>query len=249
MNQARVVHAVIPALDEESNIAGLVRSLNRVECVGSVVVVDNGSADGTAAEAARAGAVVVSEPRRGYGFACARGVEEALGLGADVIVFIDGDGSSRASELEGLVAPITEGRADLVLGSRMLGVIEAGAMPVHQRVGNRVVSVLMRLLYRIDVTDLGPYRAITADAMRSIEMQEMTFGWPTEMMVKAAKTGVRIEELPVSWDRRGGGASKVGGTIMGSIRASLDIIRVTLRHAGRPSSPNELRASGERGAH
>lgn len=228
-----LISVVIPALDEESTIGGVVRSLTEIEAVDSVVVVDNGSTDGTSREASSAGAVVVSERRRGYGYACARGATEALGFGARIIVFIDGDGSSRASELEDLVCPILEGEADLVLGSRVRGVIEPGAMPAHQRAGNKIVSVLMRALYRIDVTDLGPYRAVTADLMRSLDMHEMTFGWPTEMMVKAAKHGAQITEVPVSWDRRGGGASKVGGNLVGSIRATFDIVRVTLRHAGR----------------
>lgn len=231
-----IIHAVIPALDEEANIAGVVQSLNDVGCVSDVVVVDNGSTDGTAKEAARAGAIVATEPRRGYGYACAKGVETALQGGANIVVFIDGDGSSRAAELGRLVQPIVDDEADLVLGSRTRGVIAAGAMPIHQRTGNRVISVVMRALYGIDVTDLGPYRAVTADLMTSIGMTEMTFGWPTEMMVKAAKHEARITEVPVSWDRRGGGESKVGGSLVGSVRASFDIARVTLRHASRQAS-------------
>lgn len=229
MTAPRIV-VVIPALDEAGNIGEVVRSLHAAHDV-AVVVVDNGSTDATGAVARAAGAVVVAEPRRGYGFACARGVREARVLDAGIVVFIDGDGSSRADELGRLVEPIVRGDADLVLGSRVRGDIEEGAMPPHQRFGNRVVSLLMRVLYRIDVTDLGPFRAIDATLLSGLDMREMTFGWPTEMMVKVARLERRIDEVPVSWDRRGEGESKVGGTVKGSVLATLDIVRVTLRHA------------------
>jgi rSAM/selenodomain-associated transferase 1 len=223
---------VVPALDEAENIAAVVSGL-LVHPAVMVVVVDNGSTDDTAAVAIGAGATVVTERRKGYGYACAAGTAAAIDMGADIVAFIDGDGSSRAGELPALLAPITDGDADLVLGSRTRGDIEDGAMPPHQRAGNRVIAAMMRRLYKVDVTDLGPFRAIDAALLADLDMKEMTFGWPTEMMVKTAVRKRAIVEVPVSWDRRTGGESKVGGTIKGSLLAGLDIIRVTLRHALR----------------
>ena len=228
------VAVVIPALDEEATIASIV-ARTRATGVAWVIVVDNGSTDRTAAVAAEAGAVVVDEKRRGYGFACAAGSAEALERGAAVVVYLDGDGSSRPEELPRLLTPLlahdgTPG-ADLVLGSRVLGTIDRGAMGWHQRAGNLVSAWLMRRLYGLSVTDLGPYRAVTAELLRQLPMTEMTFGWPTEMTVTSANRGARIVEVPASWDRRGGGRSKVSGTIRGSILAARYILGVTLRHA------------------
>ncbi len=226
----RVV-VVVPALNEEGNIGSLVAEL--VPLVDQVVVADNGSHDATAAEATAAGALVVTEPRRGYGFACAAGAAAAEKQGADIVAFIDGDHSSVPSEIGGLIEPIVDGRADLVLGSRVLGHIEQGAMPPHQRFGNRLSAVLMRLLYRLTVTDLGPYRAITVELLGSLAMEEMSFGWPTEMTVKSANRGARILEVPVTWRSRRAGRSKVGGTIVGSLLAARHILGVTVRYSRR----------------
>lgn len=223
--------AVIPALDEAGNIGPLVSELTRE--VDAVVVVDNGSTDTTADEADAAGADVVAEPVRGYGRACAAGSARAVELGADVIVYIDGDRSSPPDEAGLLLGPIRAGRADLVQGSRTLGRIESGAMPAHQRLGNRFSSWLIRRLHRAPITDLGPFRAITAEALQSLSMREMTFGWPTEMTVKAARNGLRVEEVPVTWRARTAGASKVSGTVRGSVLAARFIIGVTLRYAWR----------------
>ena len=226
----RFLSVVIPALNEAENIADVVHGLLE-EGVDQVIVVDNGSTDDTAGQASAAGADVVTEPRRGYGYACAAGTSAALAAGATVVGYIDGDQSSRPSELASLVDPIVSGEARLVLGSRTKGNIASGAMPPHQRAGNTATAALMRLLYRVDVSDLGPYRAIDATLLSELEMTEMTFGWPTEMMVKAARRGEVIREVPVSWDTRAAGTSKVGGSVKGSILAGWAIIRVTLRHA------------------
>jgi len=225
------VAVVIPALNEAGTIGELVRELVGQANANWVIVVDNGSTDDTALKAADAGAHVVSEERQGYGYACAAGVSAAVTLGADILVFMDGDGSSLASELSLLLEPLNRGEGELVLGSRRLGHIRGGAMPGHQRWGNWLSSWLMRRLYRVQVTDLGPYRAIRAELLQSLGMREMTYGWPAEMMVKAAKKGALIVEVPVTWQARQSGRSKVSGTIRGSILAAYHIFGVTLRYA------------------
>ncbi len=221
------VDVIIPALNEAGNIAQLVREA-AAQPVARVIVTDNGSTDGTGTLAADAGAHVVVEPRPGYGYACAAGAAAAT---ADVLLFLDGDFSSLPAEMPRLIAPLQQGRADLVLGSRVLGEILPGAMPPHQRFGNWLTSAFMRSLYRVPVTDLGPYRAIRRDLLLKLRMQEMTFGWPTEMMVKCARLGVPILEVPVSFAPRRAGQSKVSGTLRGSFLAAYYILGVTLRYA------------------
>ena len=226
------VAVIIPALNEAGNIGDLVRETRAqpVLCADdAIIVVDNGSSDGTAAAAREAGAMVVEEARRGYGYACAAGA--AAAEDADLLVFLDGDYSSLPSEIDRLIKPLRNDEADLVLGSRVLGEIAAGSMPPHQRFGNWLTSGLMRLLYHIDVTDLGPYRAIRADLLRELEMREMTFGWPTEMMVKSARANKRIIETPVSHHPRRSGQSKVSGTVRGSVLAAYYILGVTVWYA------------------
>lgn len=221
---------IIPALNEAGNIADLIRE-TQAQDVQWVIVVDNGSTDDTAKLASQTDAVVISEPRRGYGYACQAGSNAAIELQADILIYLDGDYSSLPIEIPQLLAPLKQDQADLVLGSRMLGQIAPGAMPPHQRFGNRLSAFFMSWLYNVRVTDLGPYRAIRTDLLRTLEMREMTFGWPTEMMVKAAKRQARILEVPVSWHRRRSGRSKVSGTIRGSVLATYYILGVTLRYA------------------
>jgi glycosyltransferase involved in cell wall biosynthesis len=223
------VAVVIPALNEAGHIAALVQE-TLLQAVDWVIVVDNGSTDETGALARQAGAQVVYEPRRGYGSACLAGSTSALNLGAEVIVYLDGDYSALPTELPRLLTPLQAGRADLVLGSRVLGQIASGAMPSHQRVGNQVFATLVRLLYSVRLTDAGPYRAIRATLLHELNLQESTFGWPTEMTVKAAKRKARIVEVPISWHSRRTGVSKVGGTLRGSLLASYHILRITLRY-------------------
>jgi len=224
------VTVIIPALNEAGNIGQLVHDVQAI-VPAEVIVVDNGSTDSTAQEARQAGAKVVREPRRGYGYACAAGVAETDQ--ADIIVFLDGDYSFAPSDLPALLAPINEDRAELVLGSRALGHIAPGAMPPHQRFGNQIVSRLMNALYGLSITDLGPYRAIRSSLLMQLDMQEMTFGWPTEMIVKAAHQSARIVEVPVSYHPRRFGRSKVSGTIRGTVLATWFILGVTLRYAWR----------------
>jgi glycosyltransferase involved in cell wall biosynthesis len=222
------VTVIIPALNEAGNIRPLVEEVQASAPV-DVIVVDNNSTDATGLEARQAGAQVVYEPRRGYGYACAAGV--AAAGSADIIVFMDGDFSYSPGDLPGLLAPIAEGRAELVLGSRELGSIEPGAMPFQQRFGNWLVSRLMNVLYDVSITDLGPFRAIRRQFLQELDMQEMTYGWPTEMIAKAARRKAHILEVPVSYRSRHSGKSKVSGTVRGTLLAAWFILQVTFRFA------------------
>lgn len=221
------VAVIIPALNEADNIHRLIAQIPPY-LAADIFVIDNGSTDATADEARAAGAHVVFEPRRGYGYACAAGV---AATSAEILAFLDGDGSFDPTQLRDLITPIVDGRADFVLGTRMAGGLEAGAMPPHQLFGNRLVSGLMSLLYKVQITDLGPYRAIRRDLLVSLNMREMTFGWPTEMMVKAVRKQARTVEIPVSYRKRWSGKSKVSGTLRGTLLAGYYILGVTLRYA------------------
>ena len=225
MAAPRIV-VVIPALDEEEAIGAVVREIPPV--VHEVIVVDNGSRDRTPQAARAAGARVVSEPRRGYGHACLAGI--AAAGEADVFVFLDGDHSDYPAQLVDVVAPILEGRADLVIGSRQRGRREAGAHPWHAVLGTRACVGLMNLLSGSRATDLGPFRAITAEALQRLDMRDRNYGWTVEMQVKAARQGLRVVEVPVDYRPRIG-RSKVSGTVRGTIGAGTKIIATILRHA------------------
>lgn len=218
---------IIPALNEEESIGPLVTATLK-QPIDTVIVVDNASTDQTARRAHQAGAQVISESRRGYGYACAAG---AAATDADIVVFLDGDYSCLPEEISNLLAPFWRDEADLVIGSRELGHIAAGAMPSHQRFGNWLMARLMNMLYGFKLTDLGPYRAIRRELLESLEMREMTFGWPTEMTVKAIRQQARVIEVPVSWHRRYAGQSKISGTVKGTILAAYYIFGVTVRYA------------------
>lgn len=224
------ITVIIPALNEAGNIRQLVQEVQSTAPV-DVIVVDNGSTDSTAEEANAAGAQVIREPRRGYGYACAAGAAAAAVKDSDILIFMDGDYSFSPFDLPSLLTPIFENRADMVLGSRARGHIAQGAMPPHQRFGNWLVSRLMNLLYGLSITDLGPYRAIRSSLLTQLDMKEMTYGWPTEMIVKAARHGSRIVEVPVSYHNRRFGQSKVSGTMRGTALAAWFILGVTFRYA------------------
>ena len=221
--------AIIPALDEEGSIGGVVAAIPR-NLVSEVLVVNNGSTDRTAEAAAAAGACVVMEPERGYGAACRRGLEAAAA--ADILVYLDGDASDQPGELASVLDPVVRGEADLVIGSRLLGRREAGAMPPHAILGNWLAARLVRLLYGVRITDLGSFRAIPRSALLALGMRERTYGWPVEMIVKAARRGYRIREVPVTHRKRIG-RSKVAGTLVGSLKAAYFIFFTTLRYAFR----------------
>lgn len=230
MNLSRVT-AIIPALDEEEAIGGTVAHLDR-GLIQEVIVVDNGSRDRTADRATAAGARVVFESRRGYGSACLAGMRAAQH--ADVLVFLDGDGSDVPEDLPQILAPILRDEADLVLGSRIRGRSEPGSLSAHQIWGNRIVLALLRMLYGMRLTDLGPFRAIRREALTRLGMSHPTYGWPIEMIVKAAKSGMKIVEVPVNYRRRVG-RSKVAGTVRGSLLAGYHLIATVLRYAWKRS--------------
>lgn len=228
MTGVKVV-AIVPALNEEGSIGQVVASVPR-DLVTEVIVVDNGSTDRTAEVASRAGARVVTEPERGYGAACKAGLDATPD--ADILVYLDGDASDQPEELVHVLLPVVRGEADLVIGSRLLGWREAGAMPPHAVFGNWLTARLVRFLYGVRISDLGSFRAIRRRDLVALAMRERTYGWPVEMIVKAAKRRYRIREVPVTHKRRIG-KSKVAGTLMGSLRAAYVILLTTFRYAFR----------------
>ena len=193
-----------------------------------ILVVDGGSKDHTVAIAEAGGAQVIHENRGGYGRACSTGVEHAV---SEIVVFLDADGADDPSQIPELVAPLINGQADMVLGSRLGGNIGVGAMPLHQYFGNWLSAGLIRQLYGYPITDLSPFRAVDRSKLLRLEMQEMTYGWPTEMIAKAARKKWRISEIPANYYPRLGGKSKISGTIRGSIFATYYILSTILKYA------------------
>lgn len=223
------VSVVVPALNEEDSLPLVLDDLPR-DRVHEVVVVDNGSTDGTARVAAAHGARVVSEPVRGYGQACLRGI--AALDDPEIVAFVDADYSDHPDELPRLLRPILENRADLVIGSRMTGDRERGALLPQAVFGNRLATFLIRLFWGVRFTDLGPFRAVRADALARIGMRDRDFGWTVEMQIRAAQLGLRCSEVPVSYRRRVG-RSKITGTVTGTLRASHKILWTIFRAAVR----------------
>ena len=214
------VSVIIPTHNEAQAIERVLADIPS-DLVTEVIVVDSNSNDGTPGIAARMGARVVQEPRRGYGRACLTGL--AAANSPDVVVFLDGDYSDRPSELPILLAPIIEGRADITLGSRLHERNSAEALPWHQVFGNRLAAGLIRLLYGVNISDLGPFRAARTDVLRSLALEEMTYGWAVEMILRGAIAGYRIVEVPVSYYPRIG-KSKISGTVKGTIGAGWFIL-------------------------
>ncbi len=225
--QSTGVVVIIPARNEEASLPLVLRDLPPVD---AVIVVDNGSTDTTAACALRHGVEVVYEGRTGYGSACLAGlaaVERAVLAGyrpaPNVVVFLDADYSDHPDLLPQLVAPIFADEVDFVLGSRLIGEREPGAMPPQSVFGNRLACLLMRLIWGARFTDLGPFRAIRYDALRTLGMVDRNFGWTVEMQIKAVAAGLRIAEIPVPYRRRVG-TSKISGTLTGSVKAGAKIL-------------------------
>jgi len=229
-NRKRVA-VVIPTLDEEAAIAGVI-ALIPPGIVDDIVVADSASTDRTVERARAAGARIVSESRRGYGRACRAGAEAAGDC--DIIVFLDGDGSDCPELIPALVAPIADGEADFVIGSRTRGAREPHSMSAHQIVAGYAIGAALRLLYGVRYTDMGPFRAIRRDALMRLGMREESYGWNLEMQMRAARMGLRILELPVAHRRRAGGVSKVSGTLRGTLKASWRILLTFARIALEP---------------
>jgi glycosyltransferase involved in cell wall biosynthesis len=219
------ISVVIPTLNEEEAIGEVVGAVP-ADRVHEIIVVDNGSTDNTRKNATIAGARVVLESRRGYGAACLAGAKAAA---ADIIVFLDGDRSDDPAQLETIAGPVVADRADLVIGSRLKGVLAKGAMPLHGRLGNRFMVSLLRLLYGVEITDIGSFRAIKAQTLFDLNMEQMTYGWPVEMVVKAARKGLRLQSVPIHYRKRIG-RSKVTGTLKGTILATYYMFLVPLKY-------------------
>ena len=228
---------VIPALNEARSLPHVLDALPP-GLAREVLVVDNGSTDATPRIAAEWGATVLIEPRRGYGRACLTGIDALARRDTppDVVVFLDADFSDHPDQMPQILEPVLSGRADLVIGSRVLGEREAGALLPQARFGNLLAAWLIRRLYGLPVTDLGPFRAIRWDSLVSLQMQDTDFGWTAEMQVKAARDGLRYAEVPTSYRRRIG-VSKITGTLTGSLRAGWKILYTVYRF--RPGSSRE----------
>ncbi len=241
---------VIPALDEERSIGRVLGDIPG-PFRSRMIVVDNGSVDGTAEAARAAGARVLREPRRGYGAACLRALGELAADPPEVVVFLDGDYSDHPEEMDRVAGPVQAGEADLVVGSRSLGRRERGALAPQARFGNALATGLIRLLYGVRFTDLGPFRAVSWPALERMAMADRDYGWTVEMQVKAAKLGLRCREVPVSYRKRIG-TSKVTGTVRGTVGAGTKILWVILREAvrrgrGGPDAPGPWIAGGRPG--
>ncbi|MCU0419360.1 MAG: glycosyltransferase family 2 protein [Cyclobacteriaceae bacterium] len=230
MHTPRKIDVLIPAFNEENGVGEVIRELppGRVR---EVIVINNASTDDTERIARQAGATVLREPVPGYGRACLKGIDylRQSATPPDIVVFLDADHSDYPEELPRLVQPIIEGTADLVIGSRALGQKENGSMTPQQIFGNWLATRLMRLLYGVRFTDLGPFRAIRYEVLLALDMQDKTYGWTVEMQVKAAKQGRRCVEVPVRYRKRIG-FSKISGTVKGTVLAGYKIMTTLFKY-------------------
>lgn len=213
---------IIPALNEEESLGATLDRVPR-SLFQTVIVADNGSTDGTAEVARQHGAIVVSEPERGYGAACLTALA-AVPPYTGAVVFMQADSSEDPEEAALLLAPIADGRADLVLGSRAMGRAERGSVRMHQAFGNRLATFLIRILFGHRYTDLGPFRAIRLESLRALGMRDRNYGWTVEMQIKALRHGLRVLEVPVSYRRRLAGEEKVSGNPIASVKAGAKIL-------------------------
>ena len=221
------IAVIIPAYNEEQALPLVLQEIPR-QRVHEIIVVDNGSTDRTFAAAQAAKVKVVFEPRRGYGQACQAGLH-GLAADSDLVVFLDGDHSDFPEDLPALLEPIEAGRADIVIGSRVLGQAAPGSLLPHQRFGNWLACRLIAMRFKRRFTDLGPFRAIRRDALKRLALHDPAFGWKVEMQVKALKAGLRVEEVPVRYRPRVG-TSKISGTLSGSVKAGIAILATIAKH-------------------
>ena len=224
------IKVIIPAYNEQNAIGNVLEDIP-ASWVQEIVVVNNNSSDQTAPRAQARGATVLEEPRQGYGAACLRGIAYLSEASAppDIVVFMDADYSDYGEELPQVVAPIIEGRADLVIGSRALGERERGSMTIPQVFGNWLATRLLRWMYGAQFTDLGPFRAIRYASLMQLDMKDQTYGWTVEMQLKAVKLGLRCTEVPVRYRQRIG-VSKVSGTVKGTVMAGYKIIGTIIKY-------------------
>jgi glycosyltransferase involved in cell wall biosynthesis len=233
-----MIAVIIPTLNEEASIGPVVSAIAR-DIVDRIIIADSGSSDATAARALSAGAEVI-EVGRGYGRACLAAAEAAGD--ADILVYMDGDGADDPDSIPALVAPIRFGACDFVIGSRLRGAREPGSMSWHQVAAGLVAGAGMRLLYGVRYTDMCAFRAIRRDVLLRLGMREMTYGWNIEMQMRAAEAGLRILEIPVPYRCRTGGASKVAGSLSGSVKAAMRIVATFIRVSAQQRTAPSLAA-------
>lgn len=219
------IRVIIPAFNEENSVGKVIQDIPK-NSVSEIIVVDNNSSDKTTEAAQKQGATVLHENRQGYGYACLKGMEyisQTADNETDIIVFLDADYSDYPEELPEVVSPVLNDGYDMVIGSRALGKKEKGSMTPQQVFGNWLATRLIKLFYGVKYTDLGPFRAIKWDALKSLKMEDKTYGWTVEMQLKAAKKGLKVCEVPVNYKKRIG-VSKVSGTVKGTIGAGYKIL-------------------------
>ena len=224
----KIISVVIPAFNEEQSIGKVILDIDR-EIVNHVIVVNNNSADNTVNVASEAGAIVLAEKRKGYGWACLKGIEECEKLNTQIIVFLDGDYSDYPEEIKDVIKPIIEDDKDMVIGSRVLGIREKGSLTPQQVFGNWLATKLIRIFYGGEFTDLGPFRAMKFDSLKKLSMADKTYGWTIEMQIKALKQKMTYCEVPVNYKKRIG-VSKVSGTIKGAVLAGIKIIFAVFKY-------------------
>lgn len=223
-----IVSVIIPAYNEEKSIGKVIDAISK-DVVTNIIVVSNTSTDSTVEVARNAGAIVLEESRRGYGWACLLGIEKANELKTDIVVFLDGDFSDYPEEIPDVIHPILKNDMDMVIGSRVLGKREKGSLTPQQIFGNWLATKLIRIFYRAKFTDLGPFRAIKMDSLNALGMADKTYGWTIEMQIKAVKKKMKFVEVPVNYKKRIG-VSKVSGTVKGTILAGIKIISAVFKY-------------------
>lgn len=224
----QIISVVIPAFNEEQSIGKVVSDIDRTY-VKHIIVVNNNSTDNTVEVAKNAGAIVLDEPNKGYGWACLKGIEKTKELNTDIVVFLDGDYSDYPQEIPDIVGPILNNGMDMVIGSRVLGKREKGSLTPQQIFGNWLATRLIRIFYGASFTDLGPFRAIKSDVLESLVMSDKTYGWTIEMQIKAVKKKYKFQEVAVNYKKRIG-VSKVSGTVKGTVLAGIKIIFAVFKY-------------------